>query len=160
MLATIFNWSIAWQYRGQLLSGLAVAVEAAAVALAISVVFGIILALGRMSKPPISWLAALWVNVFRGIPALVSVLWVYFGWSLLLGINLSPFEAGVVALVLLYGAFIAEIYRSALGADTPRPARSGPGRRHAPFTRCSCTSSSRRRPRSPSRTSGACSSAW
>jgi ABC-type amino acid transport system permease subunit len=58
----------------------------------------------------------LYVNVFRGIPALVSVLWVYFGWSLLLGINLTPFQAGVVALVLLYGAFIAEIYRSALEA--------------------------------------------
>ncbi len=69
-----------------------------------------------MSKPPISWLATLWVNVFRGIPALVSVLWVYFGWSLLLGVNLTPFEAGVVALVLLYSAFIAEIYRSALEA--------------------------------------------
>ena len=40
----------------------------AAVALVISVVAGIILALGRMSKPPISWLATLWVNVFRGIP--------------------------------------------------------------------------------------------
>ena len=115
-IATIFNWSIAWQYRGQLLSGLATAVEVAAVALAISVVVGIVLALGRMSKPPVSWLATLWVNVFRGIPALVSVLWVYFGWSLLLGINLTVFEAGVVALVLLYGAFIAEIYRSALEA--------------------------------------------
>ena len=59
MLATIFNWSIAWQYRGQLLAGFAVAVEVAAVALAISVVVGIILALGRMSKPPVSWLATL-----------------------------------------------------------------------------------------------------
>jgi His/Glu/Gln/Arg/opine family amino acid ABC transporter permease subunit len=115
-IATIFNWSIAWQYRTQLLAGLGTAVEVAAVALAISVVFGIVLALGRMSKPPISWLATLWVNVFRGIPALVSVLWVYFGWSLLLGINLTVFEAGVVALVLLYGAFIAEIYRAALEA--------------------------------------------
>ena len=116
IFSTVFNWSIAWQYRGQLLAGLGTAVEVAAVALVISVVVGIVLALGRMSKPPVSWLATLWVNVFRGIPALVSVLWVYFGWSLLLGINLTPFEAGVVALVLLYGAFIAEIYRSALEA--------------------------------------------
>ncbi len=115
-IATTFDWSIAWQYRSQILAGLATALEVAAAALAISVVVGIVLAVGRMSKPPISWLATLWVNVFRGIPALVSVLWVYFGWSLILGINLTVFEAGVVALVLLYGAFIAEIYRSALEA--------------------------------------------
>ncbi len=116
MLATTFNWSVAWDYRGQLLSGLAVAIEVAAVALVISVVVGLLVALGRTSRPAVSWIAALYVNVFRGIPALVSVLWVYFGWSLILGINLSPFAAGVVALVLLYGAFIAEIYRAALQA--------------------------------------------
>ncbi|MHB1553495.1 MAG: amino acid ABC transporter permease [Acidimicrobiales bacterium] len=116
MSATIFEWNIVWQYRMQLLGGLGTALAVAAVALVISVILGLILAVGRMSKPPVSWLAALWINVFRGVPALVSVLWVYFGWSLLLGINLSTFEAGVVALVLLYGAFIAEIYRSALDA--------------------------------------------
>jgi ABC-type amino acid transport system permease subunit len=41
---------------------------------------------------------------------------VYFGWSLLLGINFSVFQAAVIALVLLYSAFIAEIYRAALEA--------------------------------------------
>jgi His/Glu/Gln/Arg/opine family amino acid ABC transporter permease subunit len=115
-LNTDFNWNIAWQYRDQLLAGLGVALEVAITALVISVVVGLLIALGRMSRPPLSWLAGLYVNVFRGIPALVSVLWVYFGWSLLLGINLTPFQAGVVALVLLYGAFIAEIYRAALQA--------------------------------------------
>jgi ABC-type amino acid transport system permease subunit len=50
------------------------------------------------------------------VPALVSVIWVYFGWSLVLGISFSVFQAGVIALVLLYGAFIAEIYRAALEA--------------------------------------------
>jgi His/Glu/Gln/Arg/opine family amino acid ABC transporter permease subunit len=114
--AVTFNWSLAWQYRGQLLDGLVTALEVAAVALVISVAVGLVLALGRMSRTPIRWLAALWVNVFRGVPALVSVLWVYFGWSLLLGVNLTPFESGVVALVLLYGAFHAEIYRSAFEA--------------------------------------------
>ncbi|GEM_PF-74321 len=117
-----FNWALAWQYRGQLLNGLVTALEVAVVALVISVVVGLVLALGRMSRTPVRWLAALWVNVFRGVPALVSVLWVYFGWSLLLGINLTPFESGVVALVLLYGAFHAEIYRSAFEA-VPRGQR-------------------------------------
>jgi ABC-type amino acid transport system permease subunit len=76
----------------------------------------------RMSGPPVSWIGAAYVNVFRGVPALVSVIWVYFGLSLVLGITFSTFQAGVIALTLLYSAFIAEIYRSALGA-VPRGQR-------------------------------------
>lgn len=111
-----YDWGLIWDNRSALLDGLATAMKVAAVALVISVCVGLLLALARMSRPPLSWLAAAYVNVFRGVPALVSVIWVYFGWSLLLGTQFSVFQAGVIALVLLYGAFIAEIYRSALEA--------------------------------------------
>ncbi len=122
IFATTFNWGIVWQYRWQLLKGLEVALEVAVTALVIAVFIGLIVALGRMSKGPVRWIATIYINVFRGIPALVSVLWIYFGWSLLLGINLTAFQAGVTALVLLYGAFIAEIYCAALEA-VPRGQR-------------------------------------
>jgi His/Glu/Gln/Arg/opine family amino acid ABC transporter permease subunit len=111
-----YDWGLVWQNKHLFLNGLATALEVAAVAIVISVVIGLVLALARMSKPPLSWLAAIYINVFRGVPALVSVIWVYFGWSLVLGVNFSVFEAGVIALVLLYGAFISEIYRAALEA--------------------------------------------
>jgi His/Glu/Gln/Arg/opine family amino acid ABC transporter permease subunit len=115
MLAT-YQWSLIWEHRVDFLNGLKVAVEVSAVAMAISVVVGILLALARMAKPPVSWLAAAYTNVFRGVPALVSVFWVYFGWSLVIGINFTVFQAAVIALVALYGAFISEIYRAALEA--------------------------------------------
>ena len=115
LLAT-YDWSLVWENKGDLMRGLLTAIEVAAVALVISVVVGLVLALARMSKAPFSWLAMIYVNVFRGVPALVSVIWVYFGISLLLGINFTVFQAGVIALVLLYGAFISEIYRAALQA--------------------------------------------
>lgn len=111
-----YDWGLIWDNRGALLDGLWTAMKVAAVALVISVGVGLLLALARMGRPPLSWLAAVYINVFRGVPALVSVIWVYFGWSLLLGVQFSVFQAGVIALVLLYGAFIAEIYRSALEA--------------------------------------------
>jgi polar amino acid transport system permease protein len=111
-----YDWSLIWENRGDLLRGLLTAIEVAAVALVISVAVGLLLALARMSRPPLSWLAGIYVNIFRGVPALVSVIWVYFGWSLILGISFTVFQAGVIALVLLYGAFISEIYRAALEA--------------------------------------------
>lgn len=111
-----YDWSLIWENKEDLLRGLWVAVKVSVVALVISVGVGLVLALARLGRPPLSWLAAVYVNVFRGVPALVSVIWVYFGWSLILGISFTVFQAGVIALVLLYGAFISEIYRAALQA--------------------------------------------
>jgi His/Glu/Gln/Arg/opine family amino acid ABC transporter permease subunit len=118
----MYDWSLVWDNRGILLDGLLVAIQVSAVALALSVFFGLLLALLRMSAPPVTWIAGLYINVFRGVPALVSVIWVYFGLSLALGIEFSTFQAGVIALTLLYSAFIAEIYRAALEA-VPRGQR-------------------------------------
>ena len=116
MTLATYDWSLIWQHKGELLHGLLTAFEVAVVALIISVAVGLLLAVLRMGKPPLSWLAALYINIFRGVPALVSVVWVYFGWALILGINFTVFQAGVIALVLLYSAFISEIYRAALMA--------------------------------------------
>jgi len=111
-----YDWNLAWHYRSEYLQGLLTALEVAAVAIVISVVIGLAIALARMGRPPLSWLGSLYVNVFRGMPALVTVLWVYFGVSIFLGINFTVFQAGVIALTLLYSAFISEIYRAALEA--------------------------------------------
>jgi len=111
-----YDWNLVWENRDLLLDGLWTAVSVSIVGLALSVVLGLVLALMRMGPKPASWIAAGYVNVFRGVPALVSVIWVYFGLSLLLGVEFSVFQAGVIALTLLYSAFIAEIYRSALTA--------------------------------------------
>src|SRR4029077_16187697 len=110
------KWGYVWANRGALLHGLLVSVGVAVVSLALSVRVGLILALGRMSKPPLSWLAALYINIFRGVPVIVSAVWVYFGLQQALNINFTVFEAGVIALTLLYSAFISEIFRSALEA--------------------------------------------
>ena len=121
MVAT-YDWGLAWDNRSAYMHGLATALGVAVVAIVLSVIVGLVLALARMKRPPVSWLAAFYVNVFRGVPALVSVLWVYFGLALIFGINFSVFQAGVIALTLLYSAFISEIYRAALDA-VPRGQR-------------------------------------
>jgi His/Glu/Gln/Arg/opine family amino acid ABC transporter permease subunit len=115
-IVATYDWGLAWDYRSQFLHGALTALEVSAVALVLSVFVGLLLALARMSRPPLTWGAAVYVNVFRGMPALVTVLWVYFGLSIFIGVNFTVFQAGVIALTLLYGAFISEIYRAALEA--------------------------------------------
>lgn len=116
LFAATYDWNLIWENRQALLDGLVVAIEVSAVALVLSVIVGLLLALMRLGAPPFTWLAGIYINIFRGVPALVSVIWVYFGLSLVLGVEFSTFQAGVIALTLLYSAFIAEIYRSALEA--------------------------------------------
>jgi len=111
-----YDWSLIWANRSALLTGLVIALEVSIVALTIAGVGGLLLAVLRTAGRPWSWFASLYINIFRGVPALVSVIWVYFGVALLLGINFSVFQAGVIALSLLYSAFFAEIFRSALAA--------------------------------------------
>ena len=105
-----FQWGLIWDNRAILLKGLGTAIVVSITALVLSLILGLALALARMSAHRIvSLLASTYVNIFRGIPALVSVIWVYFGWSLLFGYNFTVFEAGVIALTLLYSAFFCEI---------------------------------------------------
>jgi len=112
-----FHWALVWENRWALVRGLEVSIQVSIVALVTSVVIGLFLAISRMSSfKPASMFAASYVNIFRGIPALVSVIWVYFGWSLLFGYNFTVFQAGVIALTLLYSAFFSEIFRAALQA--------------------------------------------
>jgi len=110
------DWGLLWTYRSEFLHGALTAIEVAGAAIGISVVVGLLLALARMSAPPLTWLASFYINVSRGLPALVTGIWVYFGLAIALGINLTVFQAAVICLVILYGAFISEIYRAALEA--------------------------------------------
>jgi His/Glu/Gln/Arg/opine family amino acid ABC transporter permease subunit len=109
-----YEWILIWQHKSQFVYGVELAIKMAALGLVLSVIFGLLLALARMRGGPVGWLAALYINIFRGMPALVTVLWVYFGVSIVVGVNFSVYQAGVISLALLYSAFIAEIYRAAL----------------------------------------------
>lgn len=60
-------------------------------------------------------LGRFYIWFIRGTPALIQVFVVYFGFPQI-GIHLSPFVAGVLALGLNSGAYVAEIIRSGLQA--------------------------------------------
>jgi polar amino acid transport system substrate-binding protein len=87
-----------------------------ALAMALAVVFGAVLALARAFAPkPVAALAAGYVELFRGTPLLVQLVVLYFGLPEL-GVTLSPFYAGVLALGLNYAATESENYRAGLAS--------------------------------------------
>ena len=112
-----FAWDVVWQYRTWLLEGTLLTLKIAAVSMALAMVFGLPLALLRMSKVWfVSGIAMVYIAVLRAIPLLVFILWMYFGVSLVLDINIDTFWSGVICLTLQYSAWLAEIYRAGLQA--------------------------------------------
>ncbi len=84
----------------------------------LSILFGLIIGtiagLGRVSKNIIPFaLSTAYVEVIRGTPLLVQILIVYFGLPAI-GINLQPEPAGIIALSICSGAYIAEIVRAGI----------------------------------------------
>ncbi|MFW6289181.1 MAG: amino acid ABC transporter permease [Spirochaetota bacterium] len=81
----------------------------------VSVVLGLTLAvLGLMKNRLARGVNRFYVNVFRSVPVLVMILWVYYGLPVSLGINLSVFASAVIALALTDAAFEAEIFRAGI----------------------------------------------
>jgi polar amino acid transport system permease protein len=100
-------------------------------------VLGLVLALMRLSPVgPYRWSATAFIELFRGLPALIVILFMAFGlpiafqWSPPGG----PIGAGLIGLVLVAGAYMAETIRAgiqAVPAGQAEAARSlgmGPGR--------------------------------
>ena len=98
-------------------AGLTLIVSALSMVLAVSL--GLVLALARQYGPRLVRMASgFYIEVVRGTPLLIQVLFIFYGLPGL-GIKLSPFFAGVLALGLNYAAYEAENYRAGL-SSVPR----------------------------------------
>lgn len=97
-----------------MLEGTVITVELFALTLVMSLPLGVIMAIARISRfKPLNLLMQFYVWLFRGTPLLLQLLFIYYGLGIL-GIRLECFTAAVLAFVLNYSAYLAEIYRSGI----------------------------------------------
>lgn len=97
----------------------------------ISVTIGLALGVGfgvaRVARQaPLRWLSVIYVTTFRGIPLLVTLLFLYYGLPSV-GIQMTAFTVAILALSLTNGAYVTEIVRSGIQSIDPgqmRAARS------------------------------------
>lgn len=102
-----------------LIGGLLTTISVSLVSLVLAAVLGLIVTLPNLSsRKSLRYLNITYVEIFRAIPVLVLLLWIYYGLPSIFGGSLSfnPFVAGVITLVLHESAFISEIYRSGIQA--------------------------------------------
>jgi polar amino acid transport system permease protein len=98
-----------------LLGGIWLTVVLSSISIFFSILMGLFIALpGLSGKNFWRGFNRFYVEILRSVPVLVLILWVYYGLPVVLGISLSPFVAGILALALSDSAFEAEIFRAGI----------------------------------------------
>jgi polar amino acid transport system permease protein len=106
-------------YLPLLLKGIPITLELTFAAITLVVISGFVLGLGRSSKiRAIRWPCGFVVEFLRGSSAIVQLFWAFYVLPFL-GIELSPYTAGVLVLGLNGGAYFSEVVRASF-ASVPK----------------------------------------
>jgi polar amino acid transport system permease protein len=109
------GWRIIADNHYLLLSGFWFTIELTVASIVTSTLLGLAIALIRFLRAPVlSQLARIYLEVFRGSPLLVQILFIYFGAAYLNIDAVTVFIAVLLALTLYQGAYVSEIFRAGL----------------------------------------------
>lgn len=99
-----------------MLEGSTITLEIFCVTLALALPLGLFAALGRLSHfRPLSRMLEIYIWIMRGTPLMLQLLFVYFALPMV-GILLPDIAAALLAFILNYAAYFAEIFRSGIQA--------------------------------------------
>jgi polar amino acid transport system permease protein len=128
VLLLIFKSDPYWRILLFVRDGLAITVLLTVVSFVFIIILGLVGGLGRIAKNPVIHLVAtLYVEIVRGVPLLVQLIWWYFAApvviqslgrtlhiSVLAEYRANAILLAIVGLVVCYGAYMAEICRAGI----------------------------------------------
>ncbi|MDO4538953.1 MAG: amino acid ABC transporter permease [Coriobacteriales bacterium] len=101
-----------------LMQGYVISLQVFGLTLLGSIPLGVVVALGRLSKiAPIRWITQLYISIMRGTPLMLQMFAVFFMPFYVFGIQTGSgfkFTACIIAFIINYTAYFAEIYRSGI----------------------------------------------
>lgn len=131
ILSQYFDLSLMWDHFDEVLAGFWITIKLSVVSGVLSLIWGLILAQIRQlpgkALLPVRGVAIAYIDVFRGIPALMMIVLISGSLPFLTFLPESvriphwlgepdPFWYGVMALTITYGAYMAEVYRAGIEA--------------------------------------------
>ncbi len=103
---------------GMLAQGFGVSLQIFFLTLLGALPLGVVVALARMSRfKPLALVTRFYISVMRGTPLMLQMFAIFFGPYYLFGISLGTdykFTACIIAFIINYAAYFAEIYRSGI----------------------------------------------
>jgi polar amino acid transport system permease protein len=110
----VYDWAFAflWHYRSLVAFGLGITIAYTIVTIVVGMVIGLLTGLLRLSANKLVTLPlTAYVEVFRCTPLLVQIIWFYYAFPVIVGIDIPAVIAAGMVLSLYTGAFYAEIVR-------------------------------------------------
>jgi His/Glu/Gln/Arg/opine family amino acid ABC transporter permease subunit len=116
-LAYQFDWRVVTDRWQMFLAGAWVDLWVAMIGFSLACGLGLVNALLRTSGVRIFTVPAfLYVQVMRGVPLYVMLVWIYFGIADITGILFTSYQAIIIALALTGSGYTTEIFRAGLAA--------------------------------------------
>jgi polar amino acid transport system permease protein len=112
----IFDWEVVRYAVPLLAHGVVMTLKVSVVAGVLGLAIGLVVGLASLSRiRPVEWAVRAYVDFIRGTPLLIQIFLVFFALPVV-GVRLPEFWAGVVALAVNSGAYIAEVVRGSVGS--------------------------------------------
>ena len=110
-----FNFDLIATSFPLLLLGAVITVKITAMSVALGIIIGLFAGIARICRVrPLRWIAAVYVDFFRGTPLLVQIFLFYFAVPVITGQRIDPYIAAVGSCGINSGAYIAEIVRAGI----------------------------------------------
>ncbi len=110
-----FRFDVVWEYLPYLAQGVWITLYVTLASTAIGLVFGVMIAVLRLSKNSIlSWPMRAYIEFFRNTPTLVKLVWVFYLIPILFGLGTDAVTSCIIALAVAAAAYIAEVVRGGI----------------------------------------------
>ncbi|MDU6412700.1 MAG: glutamine ABC transporter permease GlnP [Yersiniaceae bacterium] len=110
-----FEWSAIWPALPLLLEGAKMTLWISVLGLLGGLLIGVVAGFARAYGGWLSsHIALVFIELIRGTPIVVQVMFIYFALPMMIPVRIDPFSAAVVTIIINSGAYIAEITRGAV----------------------------------------------
>jgi len=121
-----WNWNIVFQYKYVFIQGALLTLWLTLLVVVIGTALGVAVGLLRRSTvPALRWFAVMYIELFRALPILVLLIWIFYVVPILLPLTLSAFVAALITLSVNLSAFVAETVRAGIEAIPRNQFESG-----------------------------------
>lgn len=110
-----FRFDIVWNNFPILMEGLQTTIVLSLMTMVLGTMIGLFVAIVRLRFRRIIALPfIMYVEIFRGTPALVQIVWIYYCLPIITGLEMSAFASIVVAMALNSGSYLSEVFRAGI----------------------------------------------
>jgi len=110
-----WQWGVIWDNWQLFAQGALMTLFLTGSSVGIGLVAGLFLGLAKMSSRP--WVripASVFVEIFRDVPLLVLLLWIFYCLPILTGLKIDIIESAILGISIHASAYLAEVYRAGI----------------------------------------------